>query len=844
MSQLVVLDGVTDTTGIVGEPANDSQSNLEQRINLLCNELEISIDIAHRIDLIFDYEFFQKNYFSTINSVDKSALVESFLSQETGSTVTISPFIDIVTLQNHFSKIYEIDDKRSWTPAKLIALWLDSQVAEIDPWPLFDRAYYCQSNVDVAESDYPPFLHFVDHGAAEGRIPSEYFGELFSNYLKDIHPIDFRRMLRGIPYIFQERFLTNSALEQINELFMPEVYVAGCDSDVNSNNAFGHFLINGSFNEKRPSVLFNREYYIERFRRYEEKYIEDSKNTLNPEQRNQCTYLHIFPFLHWFFEGSEKEIVPTPLFDNEIYMSENRDISNGFKNNYFSHFMKFGINEKSRAHSNYFDPRFYFNQREKTDCKTALIDYVLNGQFQNIPPCRDINIDETTCSDPIQSSLAEEVAIFVEKKVDRLSNGKLKGLVERAKIIEPQIFRPYGRRKVRFAPLIHPEVPLHMASKDVHKKLRKNSYKAIVLIPHCRMAGSAKIAGEYTKSLATRLDEDNILLISTDASHFDRPDWFPENTHFLDLSIFVEKLNDNMRVRLLLDILRGLNPEHVININSRMGWQMTQQFGKQLSSWFSLYAYLFCWDLDERGNQGGYPIQWFLPTFNYLKALYTDSNYLRNEIIEKYALPVQLKNKIVTLHTPIHDKEICYLEHKHNIVNPKRRKRCFWSGRFDRQKRFDILIQIAEKMPDLDIYVWGKKVLNDFDFDEGDLPDNVTLMGTYESIDDIPFAGFDFFLYTAEWDGLPTVLIEVASRGMPVVASSVGGVTDIIDTSTGWPVSDYLSVKAYEEAIADMYDSDEMISKSSNLRNRVLKLCDENTYTKNVSRSIGVPDNG
>ena len=258
MFQLAVIDGLTKKTIIADESANDSQSELEKRISLYCDKFEISIEVAHRMDAVFDYEFYQKNYHPNISCTDKSCLVDSFLSQEAGSTVTISPFVEITLLQQHFSKLYDIEDNGSWTPGKLIALWLDSQLDEIDPWYLFDRAFYCKNNPDVADSDYSPFLHFIDHGAAEGRIPSEHFGEICSHYLENLHPIDYRKMIRGIPYVFQKTFLTTSALEQIHELFMPEIYIAGTTDDINSSNAFGHFLIHGSDNSVRPSILFNR----------------------------------------------------------------------------------------------------------------------------------------------------------------------------------------------------------------------------------------------------------------------------------------------------------------------------------------------------------------------------------------------------------------------------------------------------------------------------------------------------------------------------------------------------------------------------------------------------------
>lgn len=47
------------------------------------------------------------------------------------------------------------------------------------PHPLFDQAYYLQTNEDVRGGGHNPLLHFVLHGQAEGRKPNAYFEPLW-----------------------------------------------------------------------------------------------------------------------------------------------------------------------------------------------------------------------------------------------------------------------------------------------------------------------------------------------------------------------------------------------------------------------------------------------------------------------------------------------------------------------------------------------------------------------------------------------------------------------------------------------------------------------------------------
>jgi glycosyltransferase involved in cell wall biosynthesis len=131
------------------------------------------------------------------------------------------------------------------------------------------------------------------------------------------------------------------------------------------------------------------------------------------------------------------------------------------------------------------------------------------------------------------------------------------------------------------------------------------------------------------------------------------------------------------------------------------------------------------------------------------------------------------------------------------------RPRILWAGRLDRQKRFDLLIDIAAAMPDVDFLCWGKAVL-DAPPNLSALPANVRMQGAFASFDDLPLGEAEGFLYTSAWDGLPTILIELGALGVPIVASAVGGVPELIDEACGWPVPGDAGREAYVAALRDL----------------------------------------
>ena len=78
----------------------------------------------------------------------------------------------------------------------------------------------------------------------------------------------------------------------------------------------------------------------------------------------------------------------------------------------------------------------------------------------------------------------------------------------------------------------------------------------------------------------------------------------------------------------------------------------------------------------------------------------------------------------------------------------------------------------------------------------GQRPDAARLLG-----------GFDVFALTSRWEGLPRTLIEAMAAGVPVIATPVGGVPEIVragETGTLVPIGD---VAAVAEALRSRFDA-------------------------------------
>lgn len=135
-------------------------------------------------------------------------------------------------------------------------------------------------------------------------------------------------------------------------------------------------------------------------------------------------------------------------------------------------------------------------------------------------------------------------------------------------------------------------------------------------------------------------------------------------------------------------------------------------------------------------------------------------------------------------------------------------------GRLEEQKGFDVLLdalaQIREKNWELTI-VGGGSLLSD-------LEDRVRLLGLEKKVqffgttEEVPtlLSESDVFVLASRWEGLGLVVMEAMAAGVPIVATQVGGIPELIqDGITGYTV-DSESPDALAAAISFCIDNPEV----------------------------------
>jgi glycosyltransferase involved in cell wall biosynthesis len=122
-----------------------------------------------------------------------------------------------------------------------------------------------------------------------------------------------------------------------------------------------------------------------------------------------------------------------------------------------------------------------------------------------------------------------------------------------------------------------------------------------------------------------------------------------------------------------------------------------------------------------------------------------------------------------------------------------------------RQKNLSLLSRIIQNAPQYDFHIWGEAsdvdIMNEFTAETSRCSTNTFIHGGFKSFNDIGIDDIDVFLYTSLWDGLPNVILEAAAAGLPVVASDVGGIGELVTTETGWLIDSTVDPDPYIAAL-------------------------------------------
>jgi glycosyltransferase involved in cell wall biosynthesis len=445
---------------------------------------------------------------------------------------------------------------------------------------------------------------------------------------------------------------------------------------------------------------------------------------------------------------------------------------------------------------------------------------------------------------------SEVTDLLVARRTDlqqRLRSGRLGEMVAKAAEVEPLIGAAWPAiTRPLMMPLINSRAvtagmsALHRS----HEAAAFRPARVVLVVNQARRAPDRGVEGHLTHALAEYVDPTEIVVIYTDSS-VDQPfRRHPEGVRELDFARFVADIpededlpEDEDRQQVLVTLLRTFRADAVVNIRSRLLFRSLRTYARALTASERLFLFLSGNEQTAMGTWEGWGPDYLYRIFDRLAGLITDNEYFAGHLTDTYLIPPAEQARVHVLRTPV-DPDISLAEQPGSLRG--RRPQVFWAGTWGRQRKVDVLLELARRMPDIDFRVWtpGRAA------NSAALPDNLVVRPGGEDTRALPLHEADLWLHSAAWDSVPAQLLEVAMTGVPIVGTRVGGTSEVIGDDA-WPVAEAAGVGSYEQAIrAVLSDPGEARRRAAALRERMLAERDRKRFATAVAELLLTSDDG
>ncbi len=374
----------------------------------------------------------------------------------------------------------------------------------------------------------------------------------------------------------------------------------------------------------------------------------------------------------------------------------------------------------------------------------------------------------------------------------------------------------------------------------------------IFFLPLFSVGGAEIVAMNFIRLIIEKNPDAYILLIITDRDIMEINFSLPERLIILNLEQFLGSSDLLSKKIFIYDLINILRPSILHNINSSAFWELLIDKGDHLKSISKIFANIFSIQYDNNGRREGYAEYYLKKGLPFLSALISDNQRFFEEAVEIYNLQNN-RQKMFTIYTPLSEvkglvdmnKNIDYINNNKDSENKfnnnlNNKMQGIWAGRLDKEKRWYLFVDIVKNCSFCDFDVFGKSVVDDIFTEIPNLP-NLNFKGPFSSFNEIfSTKKYDAFIFTSAYEGLPNTLLNVGFYKIPIIAPSVGGISELIKSNTGYLLSENPSVDEYIDALKEIRKNpNEAQKRAENLKALILERHCWDNFSNAVSKLPG-----
>ena len=338
--------------------------------------------------------------------------------------------------------------------------------------------------------------------------------------------------------------------------------------------------------------------------------------------------------------------------------------------------------------------------------------------------------------------------------------------------------------------------------------LKGRRFTDVVLLPFLTTGGAEKYILNVLNALA-QLDPEREFLVLCGQGGV-RSAWLdrlPENSLFLDLFHRCPRLDAAALETLTLRVIQSTAPNANIHLKpSEYAVGFFSRYGRLLPGNKRIFYRFSDQVFSVQGEHvtRGWSFNFISENLDNLDLIIADHEKICDEDRRRIGIDEWKWTPLYTRCDPIASLDDGSLPHR------EKTHRLLWASRLDPEKRPELLASLAAELsrllPEVTIDVYGRSVYGTYTRQLEELP-NVRLCGEYSDFGSLQHDKYDAFLYTSAYDGLPNVVLEALSAGLPVIAPDVGGLSEVVVTGrTGILIDndpdDGALVERYVQAIA------------------------------------------